>query len=496
MPLTSDQAALANILANYGTGAQQYIPSTGGYGAPGESVNEFMGVPTRGMDSTSWQLDAVNPLTYSAPGLTGAIGNFSEGNNTAGALSLLSGGFSDLIGGLFGRRRSTPPQWQPYADAQGRYYWTSPSTANPVPLSGIPGAGIAPTAEYTAMANQIRSIQDLLPYYSQAISAQKIPDAMGQLAADTATTGPRLALQESLQRQYGPIFDQLAAESNLRRSTASAANDAAVLKGPGQELIQQALAAAKLYDPEYFATRATTADSVQKLLGQTTANLGSGLSNTERDEVGRGLALSNARAGTTNAPSQLNTVQNAMQFGAAGRQRETENQNQLAKAISASTQFLPTAKSNVDVFQVATGKPSYNQQDNRFNTNNALSDASSSAQGLLNTGASFWNTNANNAARAALQDDQQNDWGNRLGQISGALGNFSGLLGVCWVAREVYGNENPRWLQFRHWLFTKAPDWLFNWYCDNGEAFAKYISDKPLLKRMIRWWMDSRIKKD
>lgn len=487
MALTSDQANLANILANYG----QYsnLPTTyQGYAGGSPEGNSMTGK----IASSDY---GVSSLFTGGGG--GAISNLADGNYGAGILSLLSGGVSDVIGSIFGKKKARAPQWQPYLGANGQYYWTNPNTANPVPLSDIPGASIQPTAEYQTLANQIRSVQDLLPYYSQAISAQKIPDAMGQLAADTATTGPRLALQESLQRQYGPIFDQLAAESNRRKSMSSAQNDAAVLAGPGQELIQQALAAAKLYDPEYFSTRAATSDSVQKLLGQTTANLDAGLSNTERDEVSRGLALSNERAGTTNAPSQLNTVQNAMQFGIAGRQRETENQNQLSKAIAASTAFLPTAKSNVDVFQVATGKPSYNQQDNRFNTNNALGDASASAQGLLNTGASFWNTNTNNAAQMALQNDQQNDWGTRLGQISGAVGNFGKLLGgaaMCWVAREVYGSENPRWLQFRDWVVFKSPNWFYNWYANNGEKFAAYIKDKPLLKRIIRKWMDTRLK--
>jgi len=46
----------------------------------------------------------------------------------------------------------------------------------------------------------------------------------------------------------------------------------------------------------------------------------------------------------------------------------------------------------------------------------------------LNTGASFWTTNANNIAQKVLQDDQQNDWGNRLGQVANAAGSFSKMF--------------------------------------------------------------------
>lgn len=479
MPLTSDQQALSDILANYNyyinPTVQGSAPSSGGWTQPNNGPRT-MGDMDYGLGSLA------------TGGVTGAVDAFREGNAGLGILDILSGGAGGIIRNLL--KKDKKPSWTPYEN-QGMYYFNDPKISNPVPLSGIPGAGMVPSLEYQQMANNVRAVQDLLPYFANAISAQKIPDAMGQLAADTATTGPRLALQQALQEQYGPIFDKLNAESNLRRSMYGAANDASVLAGPGKQLIEQALAAAKLYDPEYFATRTATSDSIGKLLANTTANLGKGLTNTERDEVSRGLALSNDRAGTTNAPSQLNTVGNAMAFGQAGRQRETESQNQLSKAIAASTAFLPTAKSNVDVFQVATGKPSYAQNDTRFNTNTANSDQSGNANSLLNTSTSMWTTNQNNALQEKLA---KGDWTDILSSVTGALGSVGGLVGLCWIAREIYGEDNPKWKQFRTWLIRKAPYWLFDWYHNNGEEFARYIHNKPLLKFIIRKWMDGRIK--
>lgn len=63
-------------------------------------------------------------------------------------------------------------------------------------------------------------------------------------------------------------------------------------------------------------------------------------------------------------------------------------------------------------------------------------------------------------------------------------------LAICWVAREVYGKEDVRWKIFRAWLLTEAPEWLFNLYAEHGEEFAKYISDKPILKRIVKSAMD------
>ena len=65
---------------------------------------------------------------------------------------------------------------------------------------------------------------------------------------------------------------------------------------------------------------------------------------------------------------------------------------------------------------------------------------------------------------------------------------------ICWVAREVYGEENPKWMQFRDWLFRHAPSWFFNLYLEHGEKVAAWLKRHPWAKRPIRIWMDSRIR--
>ena len=65
---------------------------------------------------------------------------------------------------------------------------------------------------------------------------------------------------------------------------------------------------------------------------------------------------------------------------------------------------------------------------------------------------------------------------------------------TCWVAREVYGVDNPKWLQFREWMLTEAADILRNYYIEYGERIAEWIRNKPRIKAIIRKWMDSKIK--
>ena len=84
----------------------------------------------------------------------------------------------------------------------------------------------------------------------------------------------------------------------------------------------------------------------------------------------------------------------------------------------------------------------------------------------------------------------------RSGAIIGgglqAIGSYAGGVAAagCWVAREVYGNENPEWMVFRQWLFTEAPESFRDLYLQEGERFAEFISDKPVLKFLVKKAMD------
>ena len=77
-------------------------------------------------------------------------------------------------------------------------------------------------------------------------------------------------------------------------------------------------------------------------------------------------------------------------------------------------------------------------------------------------------------------------------QAAGSIGSASIL--ACWVAREVYGKDNPEWTIFRAWLLTEAPEWFRDLYLEEGERFAEFISDKPFLKSIVKMGMDIVVK--
>jgi len=95
------------------------------------------------------------------------------------------------------------------------------------------------------------------------------------------------------------------------------------------------------------------------------------------------------------------------------------------------------------------------------------------------------------AGYAAAQAGKRGQMGAGLLGMFGQLG--AAKIAACWVAREVYGESNPKWKQFREWMLNKAPDWFREWYLANGEATAEWLKDKPEIKARIKIFMDSKL---
>lgn len=71
---------------------------------------------------------------------------------------------------------------------------------------------------------------------------------------------------------------------------------------------------------------------------------------------------------------------------------------------------------------------------------------------------------------------------------AGAAGGFGALF--CWVAREVYGVDDVRWLQFRDWMQSDSPQWFYEAYLEHGKAVAAWLRHRPMAKAIVRGWMN------
>ena len=74
-----------------------------------------------------------------------------------------------------------------------------------------------------------------------------------------------------------------------------------------------------------------------------------------------------------------------------------------------------------------------------------------------------------------------------------AMGKAMKPTDPCHVAREVFGADNPEWLMFYDWKELKAPAWFRKLYNKFSVQVARFISNKPRLKNIIRGWMRSKI---
>jgi hypothetical protein len=204
----------------------------------------------------------------------------------------------------------------------------------------------------------------------------------------------------------------------------------------------------------------------------------------------------NLGAAESNRAYQAQQMQNYYQnLGQAG---QLYNQGLGADRAYAAQMVGLRQATMSDPYQAILGRPSaaFAQQQGVSGQGANLTQMGGPA--LFNPESSYANNiyggNQQAANAANIAQAQANAAMNAAG-IS-AVGNIAAAATPkfpCWVAREVYGINNPKWRRFRTWLLTRAPKWFHDAYIKYGENFAEFISDKPRTKGLIRRWMDSRI---
>lgn len=146
---------------------------------------------------------------------------------------------------------------------------------------------------------------------------------------------------------------------------------------------------------------------------------------------------------------------------------------------------------------------SYNRfnsdQDRKFNRVGNIANMGLSANQSMNgLSTNFGNSMANNAmALGNAQASYEMNKGNTMkdlwemgGQAFGtfATGGFGGgkLLDsparACWVARAIFGDKNPKWLDARNYVLNIGPKWFRKLYLKHGESFSHKVKKSKALK--------------
>lgn len=190
-------------------------------------------------------------------------------------------------------------------------------------------------------------------------------------------------------------------------------------------------------------------------------------------------------------PTDSPIIDRGQEIGQQGIQLKGDLTNKLAEVSANAKLNFPLAVSQFQAGagniagQVGTAASQFQQQlaQSAFlNRLNVLNTTGNLGLGLANTGFSGFKPTSQTTNTSQ---------GIGIGEVGQLLGGVGALAAFCWVAREVFGIDNPKWIQFRHYMLNKAPESFRDFYLENGEQIAKDIKDKPETKEEIRGLMET-----
>lgn len=286
----------------------------------------------------------------------------------------------------------------------------------------------APTATEST-AEMMKAYTQYLPELMRVTSQNIMPMEQALLESRQKISPQQSQLEYDLYNQFAPQFAQVGSNIARQNALAQSATDAAVLSGPGKQVIASALEAQKLADPEYYKARELGLKGLENLFTNL-PDASTGLSGAEREEVTRSLARDNISRGNTQ-PGALSTVENAMKFGSAGAARQAQKQSQVANAVGAAGGFMAPAQSRIDTFQMTTGKPSTNFGDSRF------SGPRETGESALSMGQGMWQ------GIGQSQSDAMNVNAKRRDTLDRVIAMNESNPDCCWIFLAAHGGELP-----------------------------------------------------
>ena len=280
--------------------------------------------------------------------------------------------------------------------------------------------------------------------------------------------------------------------------------EAARIRSNLERQISSGLAQAGTLDPAMIRG----AEQAARARGTSTGNLLGNLS-AFREARAVNEAISNAdvqrrqqaigllQSGQSTSDTANRNAQEAFQnILAATGQRNTAAQQSFAGQMASQQQRQGTQQQNIANIQSALGlQPIVSQASQLGNLQQGASPFAPPQyiQGmqqagpgqLLQTGSSFALQNAQNQFQASQA-------GSPLAILKGVTGAIGALgAGVgCYVARECIPDQ---WEAFYFWKELVGPKWFKSFYDSNAEKFAKWLKDKPKVKKLVANWMIARI---
>ena len=328
-----------------------------------------------------------------------------------------------------------------------------------------------------------------------------------QIALENSRIANSVNLQ-NLSNTQALVMAEASALASLDTANLNARQQAAVQNA--QNFLQQDMAnLSNQQQVELFKAQQRVQSLFTDQAAQNASRQFNASSQNQVDQFFANLATQSAQFNATqaNAQSQYNAGQRNVleRFNAElNNQRDTFNAQNRLVIDQNNAQWRR---------QIATAETATTNRINELNANNLLNISNlaynnlwqyyadtmewawTSAENELNRYADMSIANLNADTQTAVaKRGESTAAGTAIGSLIGTLGSAYIGAKFCWVAREVYGKGDPRWFVFRMWIKYKAPKWFKNLYKKHGEAYASYISNKPVLKWVTKKFMDFVIK--
>lgn len=334
------------------------------------------------------------------------------------------------------------------------------------------------------------------PKMFEALAAQERAQAGVDYQLANQYAPQYIALETALQNQYGPGLAAAEAQSNAVTGNAAAKLEQALISQYGPVTARAILATQQAADPSGTAAKGR----LEGLFNTYVSNLSPELNGSEIAGINRSLAQQNPYQ----VGSQLETIKNAQTFGDKGTAKLAAFGEGAARAAS----LLPAVSTGVQPFNVSTlGRGATDSSlsiVDKLLGKDLTSAGAASGTNTVNQLFGFGNLReqiaAGNKDRGFLQawtrfGSGLKDYTASADNATQAVSNlYGGGIGGCHIAREVFGLTDPRWLQFRSWLFSDASPRLREWYLLNGPRVAIWLRKRPQTKQRIMKMMMEVIK--
>lgn len=326
-------------------------------------------------------------------------------------------------------------------------------------------------------------------------------------AANFADTGLTAQGRAGLERQ---IFDELARAGSPDVMMERAAQQAVRARGAANGT---ALSDANALRESLAVSQAQRALDDQRR-GNALAFLGSGqsTSDTANRMTGANFDSQMAAVNQRNNAAQQGFANSLEAVGQRNQTRQNQfaaNQQVVGNRANARSQDIANVQSFLGLQPIVSqgaqlsglqqgAAPFMSRQYNGTNINpNAGAQGAAFAGNIFGTQAGIYGQQLQNQSNPLATLG-----GAFLGAATGGLGSgFGGFLSnkafgtplSCHVARLVFGEDNFEWVLFRAWKNYRAPRWFRRLYDRHSALIADIIRPMPLVRRVVRAWMRSKI---